>query len=105
MTQIQVSSKTFENFNILSVTVGTNCPNGGDSGHGGRTLFRLVNEASTDISVRIDNNQLQSVDSVEIVLGGDAECETFIMALEHAVSVLRAQVKANVYAPTNEFID
>jgi hypothetical protein len=32
---------------------------------------------------------------VEIVLGGDTECETFIQALEHALSVLKAQVTAN----------
>jgi hypothetical protein len=32
---------------------------------------------------------------VEIVIGGDTECETFIQALEHALSVLKAQVTAN----------
>lgn len=105
MSRIPVSSKTFQNANILSITVGTNCPNGGDSGHGGRTLFRLTNDASTDMSARVNGGQLQSVESVEIVLGGDTECETFIQALEYATSVLRAQTQAKAYASAHEEIE
>lgn len=104
MPQIPISSVTFQNSNILSVSVGTNCPAGGDSGHGGRTIFRLTNGASTDMSVSTDEGPLQQVDSVEIVLGGDTECQTFIQALEHAVNVLRAQTKAGAYEFKSEEI-
>ena len=105
MSRIPVSTEIFEQANLLKVTVGTNCPNGGDSGHGGRTLFRLTNEGSTDISVRVEGGELQSVDSVEIVLRGDTECETFIQALEYAVSVLRAQTIAKEHTSDYENIE
>jgi hypothetical protein len=51
------------------------------------------------MAVRVDEGPLQSVESVEIVFGGDSEYHTFIQALEHAVAVLRAQQRqANAYA-------
>ncbi len=105
MPRIPVGTNTFENANILTVTAGTNCPAGGDSGHGGRTLLRIVNDASTDISVRIDGGELQQVDSVEIILGGDTECETFTQALEYAVSVLRLQQQSKLLGTVAEEID
>jgi hypothetical protein len=94
MPKVQTYSRTITNANILKVTVGTNGPCGGDSGHGGRVVFRLEDEASTDIRVRvIEPNGGNG--GVEIILGGDAEAETFIEALEWAAKVLRAQQKLN----------
>lgn len=95
MSTIPISIATFESLNVITVHAGTNCPAGGDSGHGGRTVFGITNDASTDLRVGVNGEMPAEVNSVEIVLGGDTECETFIQALEHALSVLKAQVTAN----------
>jgi hypothetical protein len=96
MNTIPISLATFESLNIITVHTGTNCPAGGDSGHGGRTVFGITNHASTDLRVGVNGETTIEVSAVEIVLGGDTECETFIQALEYALNVLRAQqVTAN----------
>ena len=59
--------------NILEVEVGTNGPQGGDSGHGCRTYFKLQDGASTDIRVRVNNGDwfyLMSEGPIEIAFGG-----------------------------------
>jgi len=95
MSTIPISVATFESLNIITVHAGTNCPAGGDSGYGGRTVFGIKNNASTDLRVGVNGASPTDVDSVEIVLGGDTECETLIQALEHVLNVLKAQVTAN----------
>jgi hypothetical protein len=104
MTRVPLSSEEISCANRLSVTVGTNCPQGGDSGHGGRTVFRLQDLGATDLRVRVDSGDLHSASSVEIVLRGDSECETFIRALEYALSVLRAQHQCNRFGSKEEDI-
>lgn len=71
--------------NILQVSVGTTGPKGGDSGHGGRTVFALHDLGSTDMTVIPDET------GVTIEFGGDTELHTFIEALEFAVQVLRGK--------------
>jgi hypothetical protein len=106
MSKIPVASETFGSVNILTVTVGTNCPAQGDGAQEGRTLLRLRNDEATNISVRVNGGRLQGqVESIEIVLGGDAECETFIQALEFALKVLRAQTEAKSVAGRFEELD
>src|ERR1700682_4250405 len=95
MSTIPISVTTFESLNIITVHTGTNCPAGGDSGHGGRTIFGITNDASSDLRVGVNGESPAEVNAVEIVLGGDTECETFIQALEHALNVLKAQFTAN----------
>lgn len=73
--------------NILEVEVGTTGYKGGDSGHGGRTYFRVKDGSSTDIRC----TPMENKRGVEIILGGDAELDTFIEALEFAVFVLKWQ--------------
>jgi hypothetical protein len=75
--------------NILAVTVETNCPRGGDSGHGGRTTLELRDEGSTDIRVHT------IPDGVRIEFGGDSECGTLIECLRWAADALDRQVAAN----------
>ena len=89
MSNIPISATTFESLNIITVHAGTNCPAGGDSGHGGRTIFGITNDASTDLRVGINEALPTEVNSVEIVLGGDTECETFIQALAGVYKLLR----------------
>jgi hypothetical protein len=90
--KIQTYSKTFESNNILKVTAGTNGPQGGDAGHGGRTLLRLVNEGFTDWTIRIDEEEFPGPGEIELILGGDCEGDSFAEALEFAAKVLRAQL-------------
>jgi hypothetical protein len=88
MPKIKLHTKTFEHFATLTASIGTNCPQGGDSGHGGRTVFRLLCEGG-DMNVRTDlSPELQHVESIEIVFGGDAECAIFAEALEFALTTL-----------------
>ena len=90
--KLRMFHKTFESANIITASAGTNCPQGGDTGHGGRTVFRLTNEASTAMAIRVNGGKLiQDVDQVELLFGGDCEHETLIAALEFALDVLRGK--------------
>lgn len=95
MVTVPVSNIGFEELCIVAVRAGTNCPAGGDSGYGGRTVFGITNEGATDLRAGINGGEPVAVNSVEIVLGGDNECEVFIKGLEHALEVLKAQVMVN----------
>lgn len=88
MPTVSTASITFENFNILKVDVGTNCPCGGDTGHGGRTLLRFTNEGSTDMWVRIDG-------------GAQAEAQS----LEFALDVLKTYIAANTLSGYEETVE
>lgn len=73
--------------NVMSVEAGTTGYCGGDTGHGGRTYFKIMDEGGTDITV----NKLRSIGKggFEVLLGGDAELDTIIDALEFILQVLR----------------
>src|SRR5581483_9882659 len=86
---VAVSTEEFSSANILRVTVGTNCPHGGDTGHGGRTVLILEDLGGTDLRCSCDGGPVSSTQRIEIVLGGDTECDTFIDALEYAAQTLR----------------
>jgi hypothetical protein len=73
--------------NILEVEAGTNGYQGGDSGHGSRTYFRIKDEASTDMNINL-MDQLRRQRSFEVTLGGDCELETMIRALKFITKVL-----------------
>ena len=84
----------FISANILEVEVGTTGHCGGDSGHGGRTYFKMEDLSSTDMRVRVNNGEwidLMSKGPVEIAFGGDCELDAFISALEFAVETLKQQ--------------
>ena len=90
--EMTVFATTFYGAAALEVAAGTNCPQGGDGGHGGRTLVEFRDLGSTDIkaSPPDDGNA-----GVRIELGGDSECEVMSQALAFAAAILRHQVKAN----------
>lgn len=91
------ASKEIMNFNILKVKVESTGLRGGDSGHGGRTVFRLEDDASTCWNLRYEESfpgmteirHVEQPSAVEIELQGDSELETFIQALEFAVEELK----------------
>jgi hypothetical protein len=92
--QVAVSAESFISANELRVTVGTNCPQGGDSGHGGRTVLILENP-NGDFRCGVDGAATLHASKIEIVAGGDSEFETLIRGLEFAVETLRLLVRAN----------
>lgn len=84
--KVEVFSREIVSANILEVEAGTNGFRGGDGGHGSRTYFRLKNLGGTCF----DFKQLDE-DTIEFILYGDAELDTFIKALKFAVKVLEDQ--------------
>lgn len=89
-------SKTFTSCNILKCSASTNCPKGGDSGHGGRTVLVLEDLASTDMSIEVDNQEAVQAEKVKLIFRGDTECETFIKALAFASKALAKKTKLNL---------
>ncbi len=91
---MDIKSLQITSANTLRVTVWTTGLMGGDTGHGGRTVFQLTDEGGTDIRCYVrqagEVTAFEELDSVAIVFGGDTELETFIMALEYAAAQLRA---------------
>lgn len=86
--EVPTLSETFQIFNTLTVEVGTNGYQGGDSGHGGRTVLILKDDGSTYLRCSINGQQTQDVERIEIVLGGDSELTTFLDGLRFAVKTL-----------------
>ena len=75
-TEITTYTRDVVSANILQVEAGTTGYKGGDTGHGGRTYFRISDEASTDIHVRPFMDD--SAATVFVTLSGDCELETMI---------------------------
>jgi hypothetical protein len=90
---IDIQEITIVSENVLTVQAGTNCPQGGDTGHGGRTFVSFINRGGTDIRVAINGGEFEDVDSIRIVFGGDSEHDTFVEALEFALSVIKKDKK------------
>src|SRR5215510_5350279 len=93
---IDTKTRDINSPSSLHVTVGTNCPQGGGSAHGGRTVFRLENRSRTDWHVSVNAERVAVYpDSIEVHLGGDSEAQSFAQALRWAASVLDCQVVLN----------
>lgn len=96
MPKVTTYSKTYPLSNSLTVTIGSNGIQGGDYGHGGRTLFRLKDEGGTAWAVRLDGRAVGSPNQIEISLGGDHEAETLALALEFAAKKLREEIGSGI---------
>ncbi len=88
--RITTYARGIYNCNVLSVEAGTTGYMGGDTGHGGRTYFRIKDEGGTDLKARVSEDKFGS-ESVEVFLGGDAELDTIITALRFIAKVLEDQ--------------
>jgi hypothetical protein len=79
--------------NILEVEVSTNCPQGGDGGHGGKTELRFKDLAGTCMDLKVDRvsavEEMSGIREVSLIFGGDSEAETLAQALEFAAKTLR----------------
>lgn len=80
-TKITTYKTTITSANILEVEAGTTGYEGGDSGHGGRTYFRIENVGGTDFRPVVICNEFEEPEGIEVTLGGDTEMETIITAL------------------------
>jgi len=103
--KLNIHSIHIASANTLLVEVGTNCPQGGDGGHGGRTVLRLSDGGGTAMKCRVNDGALLDADKIEIVLSGDSECETFTQALEFALAVLRSKSDLFGLKTTEEDVD
>lgn len=101
-TELTTYTRDVVSANILEVEAGTTGYQGGDSGHGGRTYFRIEDAASTDMEVRSYVNKY-GCPGFEVVLGGDCELETTIRALKFITKVLEEEA-AEVYDWCSQFI-
>jgi hypothetical protein len=101
MATVTIHSKEIVGANILQVQAGTNCPQGGDAGHGGRTVFRLIDCGGTAMQCRVNDGEPIDASRVEITMAGDSEHETFMQALEFALAVLRTRADKT----TEEYVD
>jgi len=95
-TEITTYTRDVVSANILQVEAGTTGYKGGDTGHGGRTYFRISDEASTDIHVTPFIDRF-GCNGFEVTLGGDCELETMIRALKFITKVLEEESEV-VYA-------
>jgi len=100
---VKIETEEFVDACILFVQVGTNCPKGGDSGHGGRTVFELSDSASFAWWIEIEGGSEVAEDDertvvldqprrVRLVVEGDAEAHNLLKALEFAAATIRAQM-------------
>ena len=107
MSRVHIKTKTICSANILKVSAGTNCPQGGDAGHGGRTYLKFKNEGGTSLEIKINGQEfdLSNDGEFEIILAGDTECETFIDALKFAVATLESQINEEKNEITTEEIN
>lgn len=94
--KVNIYKKVITSANILTVEVGTNCPQGGDTGHCGRTYLKIKDEALTDIRIKV-NGEWVDILEIELLFGGNCECETLIDALRYAVNVLELQSNNRQY--------
>ena len=82
----------FDSCNIIEEEAGSTGYEGGDTGHGGRTYFRIKDLASTDMRCVVCNNgqlhEFDNVGQIELIFGGDCEMETFYEALCFGADVL-----------------
>lgn len=93
--KLSLHSAEFSDAVILSVEAGTNCPQGGDAGHGGRTLLRIRSVGAT-MECRLDGGPSVPIFEFEILLGGDAEHRVLTKALQFALGVLESQFNSQL---------
>lgn len=94
-TEITTYRRDVVSCNILEVEAGTTGYCGGDTGdtgHGGRTYFRIQDVACTDMEIHSYTTRCGS-NGFEVCLGGDCELETMIRALKFITKVLEDESK------------
>lgn len=88
-----IKYKEFFSCNILEANVGSNCPCGGDGGHGGKTYLKIADGSNTGWNITIAERDgteyyFEQPKSIALELLGDTENETFIQLLDFALKEL-----------------
>jgi len=88
-----IKSKEFWGCNMLDADVGSNCPCGGDAGHGGRTYLKITDNGNTGWNVTITGSNGEEIyfyqpKSIALEFLGDSENTTFIQVLDFALKEL-----------------
>lgn len=91
-TELTTYTREVVSCNILEVEAGTTGYMGGDTGHGGRTYFRIEDEGGTDMEVHTTVDRY-GCSRLEVILGGDCELETMIRALKFITKALEDEAK------------
>lgn len=89
-TEITTYNRDVVSANILEVEAGTTGYRGGDTGHGGRTYFKIKDAAGTDMDINVLHDRYGCT-GFEVTLGGDCELETMIRALKFITKVLEEE--------------
>ena len=92
-TKIFTYTRDVVSCNILEVEAGTTGYRGGDTGHGGRTYFRIKDAACTDMDIHVMRDRFGDAEGFEVMLGGDCELETMIRALKFITKVLEEEAQ------------
>ena len=92
-TEISTYTRDVVSCNILEVEAGTTGYRGGDTGHGGRTYFRIKDAACTDMDIHVIRDRFGDAEGFEVMLGGDCELETMIRALKFITKVLEEETQ------------
>lgn len=90
-TEITTYTRDVISCNFLEVEAGTTGFMGGDTGHGGRTYFRIKDEGCTDMEIHVMHDRFGNTEGFEVILGGDCELETMIRALKFITKVLEEE--------------
>ena len=91
-TEITTYTRDVISCNLLEVEAGTTGYMGGDTGHGGRSYFRIKDNGGTDMEVNTSVDRY-GCRSLEVFLGGDCELEAMIRALKFITKVLEDESK------------
>ena len=96
--EVATYGRVITSCNELGVEVGTTGLMGGDTGHGGRTYFKVYDSSCSDMRChavgysaaerRYVDVEINNARSVELIFGGDTELDTFCAALRIGYEVL-----------------
>ena len=105
--EIKTYGQVITSCNELGVEVGTTGLMGGDTGHGGRTYFKVYDSTDTDMRCHVkgysrDEGRYMDVEIdnakfVELMFGGDTELSTFCEALRIGYEVLSREAGSIEY--------
>ncbi|MDZ4252846.1 MAG: hypothetical protein U1A72_09790 [Sulfuritalea sp.] len=107
--QITMYRKEFFNANCLVAEAGSNCPKGGDAGHGGRTVVTFEDMGGTAMDVIVTNEHgietSAQASKVTLIFSGDAEHDTAIRGLEFILGVLKKDESILSVADRSKAVD
>ncbi len=86
------------NHGVCEVNVGveTNCPKGGDAGHGGFTVIEFTDEGGTNMDAVVEKDSYGYVKNIRLVFKGDIELNLLLESLDFVSKELKRQLNNNL---------